>query len=439
MNFQRVTADAWSYYLLKYAFKCEPAGSLDLDSKVAKSLGLHRLTDTQMRVVSAFCPPKPVSPCEAAMASMEFSIVDRSNSVVTIDSAPPNRRSKIVMPGSASWVLVNPIDKYCARSSSLEDVTFYKYFQYFVLTREEKRSGSLLGMDGFDNLVYARLALDSLVRFSDFHPAHQIEGYFFNVLLQKYPFRFEADLLSPENSSWSYFVECQLHGLINNEANIETHLQSYAERHLIASEQRQQLLNKIMQKHPLQSGEFDPLVGRSRVSARGRATGVDVSSVQDAVGCVSMPASLDSFSLNGEQQRLVQEIQCRPTCLYIIFGLPDCGKSYLLRYLHAWLASKNKNVVLFESIGAAAACLGSGALTAHRRFSIPAKSSSLAPLYPGSFAFDVLLGAPAFLGDEFSMVDCSLLDLIIFRLQQVTKMRNCDDCARISLAGTLDS
>jgi hypothetical protein len=106
---------------------------------------------------------------------------------VTIDSAPPDCRSKIVMPGSASRVLVHPIDKYCARPSSLEDVTFYRYFQEFILTREEKRSGSLLGMDGFGNLVCARLALDSLVRFSDFHPAHQIEGYFFNFPPPKVP------------------------------------------------------------------------------------------------------------------------------------------------------------------------------------------------------------------------------------------------------------
>jgi predicted ATPase len=536
MNFQRVTADAWSHYLLKYAFKCEPAGSLNLDLEAAKSLGLHGLTHTQMRAVSAFCLTKPMSPYEAAMASMELSIVDRSSSVVTIDSAPPDCRSKIVMPGSAFRVLIHTIAKYCARPSSLEDVTFYIYFQEFVLTREEKRSGSLLGMDGFGNLVYARLATDSLVRFSDFHPAHQIEGYFSNVLLQKYPFRFEADLLSPENSSRLYFVECQLRGFINDEADIETHLQSYAERHLIASEQRQQLLNKIVQKHPLQPGEFDPLVGRSRVRARGRATHVDVGSVQDVVGCASVPASLDSFSLNTEQQRLVQEIQRRPTglyiisgppscgkfyllrylhhlqsyaerhliaseqrqqllnkivqkhplqpgefdplvgrsrvrargrathvdvgsvqdvvgCasvpasldsfslnteqqrlvqeiqrrptgLYIISGPPSCGKFYLLRYLHAWLASKGKNVVLFASTGAAAARLGSGAMTAQRRFSIRANSTYLAPLYPGSFAHDILLGAHAFLGDEFLMMDCSLLDLIVFRLQQVTKMRN---------------
>jgi hypothetical protein len=92
--------------------------------------------------------------------------------------------------------------------------------------------------------------------------------------------------------------------------------------------------------------------------------------------------------------------------------------------LHAWLASKDKNVVLFASTEAAAARLGGGAMTGHRRFSIPARSSYLAPLYPGSFAHDVLLDAHAFLGNEFSIMDRFLLDLIVFQLQQVTKTRN---------------
>lgn len=125
MNLQRVTSDAWSHYLLKYAFKCEPTGSLNSNPESAKSLGLHGLTDTQLRVVSAFCLSKPVSPCEAAMALMEISIVDRSSIVVTIDLAPPELRSKIVLPsGSRSSVVVHPIDKYCARSASFEAITF---------------------------------------------------------------------------------------------------------------------------------------------------------------------------------------------------------------------------------------------------------------------------------------------------------------------------
>jgi hypothetical protein len=420
MNLQRVTSDAWSHYLLKYAFKCEPTGSLNLNPESAKSLGLHGLTDTQLRAVSAFCLSKPVSPCEAAMALMEMSIVDRSSTVVTVNSAPPECRSKIVLPsGPKSSVVVHPIDKYCARPASFETTTFYKYFEEFVLTKQEKKSQKPLGMDGFGNLIYTRGTSESLVRFSDFQPAHQIEGYFLNVLLQTVSFRFEADLLSPENATKSYFVECQLRGFIKDKADIEHHLQSYAERHLIASEQRQQLLNKIVQKHPLRASEFDPL-NRQRPQS-GPSSSVDLQSVADVLHSQAPPRPVASFTLNPEQQRIVDRILESPKGLYIISGALGCGKSYVLQYLHAFFSAKKKNVVPFASTGAAAARLGNGAMTAHRRFSIPARSMYLAPRYSGTYQHDVLLSADVFLGDEFSMMDCSLLDLIFFRLPQVTR------------------
>jgi hypothetical protein len=62
----------------------------------------------------------------------------------------------------------------------------------------------------------------------------------------------------------------------------------------------------------------------------------------------------------------------------------------VLQYLHIFFSSKKKNVVPFASTGAAAARLGTGDMTAHRRFSIPARSTYLAPLYSGTYQHDVL-------------------------------------------------
>lgn len=78
MNLQRVTSDAWSHYLLKYALKCEPSGNFKIDAQAAKILGLHGLSETQLQAVSAYCLTKPVSPCEAAMSILEFPLVERS-------------------------------------------------------------------------------------------------------------------------------------------------------------------------------------------------------------------------------------------------------------------------------------------------------------------------------------------------------------------------
>ncbi len=40
MNIQRIISTYWSYYLLKYAMKCEPQGIIKLDEVSARSLGL---------------------------------------------------------------------------------------------------------------------------------------------------------------------------------------------------------------------------------------------------------------------------------------------------------------------------------------------------------------------------------------------------------------
>ena len=55
------------------------------------------------------------------------------------------------------------------------------------------------------------------VRFSDYHPAHHSEGYFYNFLLDRVPFRCEAHLLSPGNKDKSYLAECQQRGFINSD------------------------------------------------------------------------------------------------------------------------------------------------------------------------------------------------------------------------------
>ncbi len=44
MNIQQITSSHWSYYLLKYAMKCEPQGTIKLDDVSVRSLGLVNAT-----------------------------------------------------------------------------------------------------------------------------------------------------------------------------------------------------------------------------------------------------------------------------------------------------------------------------------------------------------------------------------------------------------
>jgi hypothetical protein len=215
-----------------------------------------------------------------------------------VDSSPPALRSKIVLSAKSSSVVLHSIDRYCARLPCLEDLTFYAYFKQFDLSPKPKTHMQEVDQDAFGNFVYQR-GSSSIVRFTDFHPAHQMEAYFFNVLLQHCPFRSEAMLLSPENISSSYFAECQLRGIINSTKDLKEHLEAYSRRNMIASEQRQQLLNKILQKHPPGVSSFEPMRRAPRPNPTDVLPGLDV---LDGFQDQQPTESPDSFSLNREQR-----------------------------------------------------------------------------------------------------------------------------------------
>ena len=46
-----------------------------------------------------------------------------------------------------------------------------------------------------------------LIRFTDFHPTHNTEGFFFNILLRNVWFRDERDLISDQNTNKNYTLE----------------------------------------------------------------------------------------------------------------------------------------------------------------------------------------------------------------------------------------
>jgi hypothetical protein len=67
MNIQQITSSYWSYYLLKYAMKCEPQGTIKLDDVSARSLGLVDATPLQLQLISTTIIVKPMSLAEVAL------------------------------------------------------------------------------------------------------------------------------------------------------------------------------------------------------------------------------------------------------------------------------------------------------------------------------------------------------------------------------------
>ncbi|DBA91865.1 TPA: hypothetical protein ACH3X1_015999 [Trebouxia sp. C0004] len=126
MNLQRITQSAWSFYVLKYSMKCEPSGCLQLQPTALSMLGLDNLQPAQLATASALLMTKPVSPAEAALMCLQHSVVQASSTVQYINYAPPDLRRRAML--RHGQLAAHPIDKYCARPTSLESHTFSSFY-----------------------------------------------------------------------------------------------------------------------------------------------------------------------------------------------------------------------------------------------------------------------------------------------------------------------
>jgi hypothetical protein len=146
-----------------------------------------------------------------------------------IDSSPPTSRTRRVLrngPVGKQYghlrLSVPAVDIYSLRPTSLEDVTFCDYFtQYRVYDGDgTPRGGTLCGQAMNGQRVF-RLSEPRMVRFTDFNPAVNPEGFFYNLLLRKVPFRHEPSLLSEDNASQTYYEECQRRALFTDMNDLE--------------------------------------------------------------------------------------------------------------------------------------------------------------------------------------------------------------------------
>lgn len=172
--------------------------------------------------------------------------------------------------------------------------------------------------------------------------------------MKTFPFRYEADLLSADNIAKSYFVECKIRGLIKSSEDVEAHLETYAKRNLVASKQRQQLLNKILTKCPLETSTFEPL--QRPALAESCLPGADLPS-RILPECTLAP--LESFTLTSDQRVVVDQIIAAPSGLHIVSGAPGSAKhislSTFIRFTEARESPSffvHQRVLLqFDSVG----------------------------------------------------------------------------------------
>jgi hypothetical protein len=322
-------------------------------------------------------------------------------------------------------------------------VTFTSYFQDFVVskTTRVRHASPPVGTDMMGCFVDKRdqtskhvevsidcnnlegdepLGSKHLVRFSDYHPAYNTEGYFYNVLLGAVLFKKESDLLLADNSTGSYFLECRLRGILTSEEDLENHVGAYAKRHLWQDKRRQQLVDKILQNNPfdeLPDGSNDPDAPPFDASSLAQLQPNSLEML--GVTRENEFSMFEDVVLNHEQLQTFEALK-NAKRLHLLSGTPGAGKSFLTKYLAHHLRKSEKTVQLTATTGAATTRLSTFARTVHKVVNISVEKGRVPPpILATNPCYDIIKKTNVWVIDEMSMMTATVFCLFVHRLKQV--------------------
>ena len=422
-NVLLVTGTNLSTYLMKYQMKASDTGTLDIDIDAAKSMGIDDLTDEQLKAASAMFITRPVSSTEAAMHVLGYAMIERSPNMTvrSINTAPPKRRMMTfkhkAASTSSSVINLAPVDRYTARPEALESVTFSEYFKWYDLEKQEmKRPGNktLRGQDNHGCFVYER-PTKRLVRYTEYHPVHNMEGYFYNYLLSTVPFRCESQLISEHRSYFDAVVamgDSIAPGDIRTDDTerdddmmtlsrrvLEKHIIDYASKKLLATFDTDALLD--MAFNQLQDDDDN-------------RNNPDSSS-----WFIAHPFNDPRLPVD-EQIPALHALTKPDACGYhLLEGGPGAGKTLLVRHIIDAHIAAGRKVLVAASTGAAALRISSKARTCHNLFNINPAHRFLTPLMQHHDAYSALQSADVIIIDEFSMLTSQILNIIDHRLKVI--------------------
>ena len=439
MNLQVITNEAWSFYLLKYATKCEPSATLDIDEDLARSLGLHKgdaqqtpLDEVTLKFISGVALTRPVCPSEAALDILQIPVLQFDTKFTEVMSFPPSQR-KSYSNGNPQ-PLLSSVDKYQGRMPAHSDLTFTAYFRQFdVLTkRAPSLSAHLVGQDIHRRFVYRRPS-DVIVGFSDFNPmSGDGEAFFYNVLLKTVPFHDESSLISPGNVSKTYTEECRIRGHFRDEQDVIDLLADYSNFHLYSEDQCGKLLAKLLSKFPL---DVEPNLDGVQIPDPPLPTS-NTFSATDQINDEFQ--SLDDVLMNQDQQLAFDQIICSESGVHFLEGEPGCGKSFVTKKLIRHYDLSRTAMHINASTGAAASRLSKRATTVHTGFGLGASGTFLRLISPDSDVFASLYYSKVYIIDEFSMLTSFIANLMLYRLGQIhnsTDVLNILSCIKVIFIG----
>lgn len=340
-NVVLITQAAFSHYLLKYTMKCEPAGRLNISADTLHTLGITEASPVVHRILSEVIHCRPVSLNEAVMEMLDIDIITFSDDVQFYNTAPPGERvafEKVVTRKGKDAFNLDFVSMYCSRPTDLDDLTFVAFYENYTwtpLTKQKKGSLSHGNEVPFitSNKQLTRRKKPIVVRLPRYHPSgDNPEGYFYNILMQRVPFRNENTLLG---SGGTYYSRCVDMHICDTEEKLFNLVESY---HIMVNSKDYNLdqdCDTILEHYAMTiSVEHNTPVYNEPD---------EYLQIDDCIA-----------SLTEDQKNAYKQIIEKPYGFHVLQGGPGCGKSYLINLIHKTFHSHGKNVVLCASTAVAA-------------------------------------------------------------------------------------
>ena len=320
--------------------------------------------------------------------------------------------------------VVHKIQIYEQRPSSCEALTFKAYFKKYELWKTEpKRACDTSNCIGRDSQSRRHWVVEhtKLVRFTLHHPVQQMQGFFYNILLDKISFRDENQLFSTSNTERCYFKECILRGYIQNVDDLQAAIEENA-KYQLKSEVDAASAVAILCSMTVQNDEGRFIQQQVPSQFQNVPVTEKIAAVHQQLTDNHIP-HLPRWHMMGvpdaTQLKVINLLQ-HPQAhgVHIVTGGPGTGKSYIMQYFASWLAHHDTPVILSATTGAAAYRLAATANTVHSAFSIPAHGRYLRPLAEDDLLYHELNSARAVIIDEMSMLTQQTLGIVYKRMQQ---------------------
>ena len=116
----------------RYTVKANHVADISTNVDAAKRLGLGDASEEMLHLLSTTVLAKVISPCEAAAIACGFPIVEQSDAVGVINTAPPEHRKRVRVGVSLN---IPQVDVYCQRPAEFEAMTLTQYFKAFLVTK----------------------------------------------------------------------------------------------------------------------------------------------------------------------------------------------------------------------------------------------------------------------------------------------------------------